>query len=174
MPHKDPEMHRSYHRAYNKAHPDKAYHQEYNQAHRERAREYMRVRKAKLKVQVFEAYGGAICACCGETHIEFLSIDHINGKGASHRREIANNNRGGSDFYKWLKDNQFPLGYRVLCINCNFALGHFGYCPHNLVAPVPMQVLLSAADDRRRRPRKAVKPIFEEHAGLPLQDMASS
>jgi hypothetical protein len=22
------------------------------------------------------------------------------------------------------------VGYRVLCMNCNFALGHSGYCPH--------------------------------------------
>ena len=33
----------------------------------------------KKRDAVFEAYGGAICACCGEDHIEFLTVDHING-----------------------------------------------------------------------------------------------
>jgi hypothetical protein len=29
-----------------------------------------------------------------------------------------------------LRQNSYPTGYRVLCHNCNFALGHYGYCPH--------------------------------------------
>ena len=78
------------------------------------------------KIAVFEAYGGAVCACCGEKHLEFLSIDHINGGGTEHRRNIWK----GSGFYSWLKQQGYPLGFRVLCFNCNLALGFFGYCPH--------------------------------------------
>jgi hypothetical protein len=34
-----------------------------------------------------------------------------------------------------LARNGFPDGYRVLCHNCNMALGQYGYCPHgNAVA----------------------------------------
>lgn len=30
----------------------------------------------------------------------------------------------------WLKKNNYPPGFRVLCMNCNFSLGMRGYCPH--------------------------------------------
>jgi len=84
-----------------------------------------------LKKNTFIHYSGnpPKCQCCGEKHIEFLTIDHIKGGGAVHRRKIK---RGtGTNFYHWLKKNNYPKGFRVLCINCNFSLGHFGYCPHN-------------------------------------------
>src|SRR5574341_1456443 len=41
---------------------------------RARGREYWR----KLRHDAVMAYGGYICACCGETRKPFLSIDHIN------------------------------------------------------------------------------------------------
>ena len=66
------------------------------------------------------------CACCGETHIEFLTIDHIHGGGRKHREEVG----FGKSFYRWLIKNNFPKGFQVLCYNCNCAKGHFGYCPH--------------------------------------------
>lgn len=83
--------------------------------------------RRKLKLEAFNAYGGPKCSCCGEDHLEFLSLDHINGKGAAHRRAIK---KGGYAFYGWLKGMYWPKGYRVLCMNCNFALGVHGYCPH--------------------------------------------
>ena len=33
--------------------------------------------------------------------------------------------------YKILRARGFPLGYRVLCHNCNLARGFYGYCPHS-------------------------------------------
>ena len=85
----------------------------------------------KLKLAVLNGYGGPICRCCGETHIEFLSIDHINNDGAAHRRSLPKSaSSGGSGFYAWLKKNNFPPGFQVLCMNCNFAKGKYGYCPH--------------------------------------------
>lgn len=89
-----------------------------------------RADRQRIKRRVFEAYGGCKCACCGETHMEFLSIDHIDGKGAEHRRMLTGSRSNGSTVYGWLIRNNFPSGFRVLCFNCNFALGHFGYCPH--------------------------------------------
>lgn len=85
---------------------------------------------AKLKREVFEHYGGIPphCACCGERYSEFLSIDHIHGNGAAHRREIRL--RTGMSFYRYLRKQGFPTGYRVLCHNCNFARGIYGLCPH--------------------------------------------
>lgn len=82
---------------------------------------------AARKIAVFNAYGGSICVCCQETRIEFLTIDHIHGGGTRHRTEV---NATGSSFYTWLKKNRYPPGFRVLCANCNFSHGHFGYCPH--------------------------------------------
>lgn len=73
----------------------------------------------------FEHYGLS-CACCGEDIYEFLTIDHINGGGNKHRKEI-----GQSVIYKWLIDNDYPDGFRTLCYNCNSSLGHYGYCPHH-------------------------------------------
>lgn len=79
----------------------------------------------KTKLDVVNAYG-RYCSCCGEGRIEFLCIDHINGGGAEERRVIGR----GHSFYRHLIKSEFPSGYRVLCHNCNFSLGKFGYCPH--------------------------------------------
>ncbi len=83
----------------------------------------------KLKKIVVAHYssGTMVCACCGESNIEFLSIDHINGGGNKHRKIIKKN---GSSFYRWLIKENFPLGYQVLCLNCNIAKSRFGHCPH--------------------------------------------
>lgn len=81
--------------------------------------------RQRLKDEVFEAYGGYKCACCGEPIREFLTIDHVNGDGAAHRRKI-----GSAAIYRWLKREGFPDGYQVLCMNCNWAKGVFGACPH--------------------------------------------
>ncbi len=84
--------------------------------------------KAKIKDEVFAAYGGYKCACCGETHKEFLQIDHVNNDGAEHRRKIG----GSGRLYGWLKKHGFPQeGFQVLCLNCNWAKRLYGYCrPH--------------------------------------------
>lgn len=94
--------------------------------HPERARARSNAWHAELRTQVFAHYGEA-CACCGEAHREFLGIDHIDGGGTAHRRELA---RTGSTFYAWLRQQRWPSGYRILCHNCNQALGSYGYCPH--------------------------------------------
>jgi hypothetical protein len=80
----------------------------------------------KLKLETIQHYGGK-CTCCGEDKLIFLTIDHINGGGNKHRREL---NKKGQDFYSWLRLNNWLKGYRVLCHNCNFAHSALGYCPH--------------------------------------------
>jgi hypothetical protein len=84
-----------------------------------------------LRMEALRAYGGTVpaCACCGESTVEFLSVDHINGGGRQHRLEVGM--RGG-EFYRWLKNNGYPTGYRVLCHNCNMAMGFYGRCPHQV------------------------------------------
>ena len=86
--------------------------------------------RQRLKVEVFSYYsnGTIECRCCGENKIEFLTINHIFGNGREHRRKLG---RGGTTLYRWLRKNDFPNGFEVLCYNCNCALGHCGYCPHD-------------------------------------------
>jgi len=80
-----------------------------------------------LKKEIVAAYGGK-CRCCGEDHIEFLTIDHMNGDGAAHRARTGK----GRKIYQDLKEQGFPQdGYQLLCLNCNIALGFYGYCPHH-------------------------------------------
>lgn len=55
-------------------------------------------------------------------------MDHIDGAGREHRREIG---QGANALYRWLAKNGYPDGFRVLCHNCNSARGFYGYCPHN-------------------------------------------
>jgi hypothetical protein len=72
----------------------------------------------KIKVEVLSHYsnGRVQCQLCGMTNIICLSIDHINGGGNIHRKAIGN--ILGSRFYRWLRTNNYPKGYRVLCLNC--------------------------------------------------------
>lgn len=87
-----------------------------------------RIRKRKL--DVMKAYGGAICACCGEDLLAFLTLDHINGDGAAHRMVLKKAGIGiGSSFYSWLQRNNYPAGLQVLCLNCNFIKGVKAICP---------------------------------------------
>lgn len=82
----------------------------------------------EIKCAVLKGYGNT-CACCMEPRVEFLTVDHMKGDGKKHRLEVSGGN-GGTQFYRWLIKNQFPKGFRVLCINCNFSFGMYGYCPH--------------------------------------------
>ena len=74
----------------------------------------------RLKIECFEAYGGAKCACCGEPELSVLCLDHIYNDGAAHRRELKRVS-GSHVFYRHLKSLGFPDRdrYQVLCANCN-------------------------------------------------------
>jgi predicted restriction endonuclease len=97
-------------------------------------REYARQYAVKFRQQVLKMYGGK-CACCGEAHQEFLQIDHIDGTGADHRKSGCG---VGHRFYRWLVKNGCPRdNYRLLCSNCNWARGRYGYCPHEQENSLP-------------------------------------
>jgi hypothetical protein len=76
----------------------------------------------QLKQEVLEHYGGKPprCACCGESNLPFLEIDHINGGGNKQIKVISGGARG---LYLWLRKKKYPEGYQVLCCNCNHAKG---------------------------------------------------
>lgn len=104
----------------------------------------------RLKLKVMRHYSGSdspFCACCLEHRIEFLSLDHINGGGVAHRREL-----GVKQIYAWVLRKKFPEGFRVLCHNCNMAFGLFGICPHQTEReglPSPGAVLPTRSELRR-------------------------
>ena len=86
---------------------------------------YQRDYKRSRRESVINYYGGK-CACCGELHYEFLAIDHMNGGGEKHRREVGQ----GDLMVAWIINNDFPVGFRILCHNCYQAIGFHGFCPH--------------------------------------------
>jgi hypothetical protein len=91
----------------------------------EKWKEYCRQRARKRREAVL-AYYGHKCVCCGETRYEFLAIDHTNGGGEAHRKKVGQ----GSLMVDFIIKNNFPDTFRLLCHNCNQALGYYGYCPH--------------------------------------------
>ena len=83
---------------------------------------------ATLRDAAFQAYGGFVCACCGETERAFLQLDHIANDGCKHRKEYK---VGGPGLYRWLKRAGYPPILQVLCANCNFGKRmNGGVCPH--------------------------------------------
>ena len=103
-----------------------------NEAQRERRNgneEHQARRKAEadgVRHEVIEAYGGE-CACCHNTFIPHLTLDHVEGGGRQERmkrdqrsiyREIRRGLREG------VKDDRF----QILCWNCNSAKHFFGEC----------------------------------------------
>ncbi len=86
-----------------------------------------REQRRKAKLEVMEKYGG-VCACCNESRLEFLTIDHINGGGRHEFKQFGQ----GARFYRKLILGVKRDDLRVLCMNCNFAIGRYGYYPHQL------------------------------------------
>lgn len=83
-----------------------------------------------VKLEVFSHYGNE-CVCCKERALDFLAIDHIDNRGATHRRRLSMNS--GVATYYWLKRNQYPSGFQVLCHNCNWSKhANDGLCVHEL------------------------------------------
>ncbi|HEA68231.1 MAG TPA: hypothetical protein ENI07_15635 [Desulfobacterales bacterium] len=117
---------------------DAEYYSKNLESHREKSKEYYWKNRDKILAQkkakdreakeiVVKAYGGK-CECCGESIIEFLTIDHINGDGHLHRRKVGK----GRKIYQDLINLGFPKdNYRLLCFNCNITRGFYGYCPHH-------------------------------------------
>lgn len=90
-------------------------------------------RNRLIRLTVMRHYSGfqPKCACCGENEYKFLCIDHINGGGNEHRRTITKNGKGGS-MANWLLKNGLPVGFQILCYNCNCSKGFYGQCPHTI------------------------------------------
>ena len=91
-------------------------------------------KRSKIRDEVFAAYGGYKCVCCGETEPSFMTLDHIDNDGADFRRKIAGKRTAaGYRTYIWLKKNSYPANIQVLCMNCNHGKRmNKGICPHKV------------------------------------------
>jgi hypothetical protein len=117
----------------------KAKTKQYAKKYREKSKEKINICGKKfreeLKFEVFSTLSKLLssskipcCRCCGESsYIEFLTIDHIDG-----RKNLPKNEQKlkGEKLNLWLKKNNYPNGFQVLCWNCNLVKGSFGQCPH--------------------------------------------
>jgi hypothetical protein len=128
------EKRRESQRRYCEAHPERQRESErrYREARPERVAETQRKRLARLKAAVFGHYGDQ-CVCCGTT--DRPTIDHINGDGRAHRKELYGHRPSfeesrttGPEFYAWLIRNGFPDGYQTLCLPCNASKGDGARC----------------------------------------------
>jgi hypothetical protein len=84
-------------------------------------RQYTRTSNRRLKTDVLTHYsiGEPKCVSCGITDTDVLCLDHINGGGEAHRRTIPHGG-AGLHLYLWIKKNNYPNLFQVLCLNCNW------------------------------------------------------
>jgi hypothetical protein len=104
----------------------------YRKQRREEQHKYAKMYKARLKYETLLAYGGIRCACCGETNIHFLSLDHVHNDGFKDR-PVINGRRKQLMGYNVLRKQNFPNKdrFQVLCMNCNVGKRlNGGICPH--------------------------------------------
>lgn len=104
---------------------------EYRKSHGARLNQAHIDYRIKLKLEVLTHYSTESYPICANpyhlhlpndpmlTDIDCLEIDHINGNGNKERKEVTGHLTGGESFYLWLKRNNYPKGYQVLCANCN-------------------------------------------------------
>lgn len=110
----------------------RAYQKRVRPKYRLKKNTHSREARTALRLEVLTQYSSKekpVCACCDEPALEFLALDHTNGGGNKHKKEVRH-------VYKWVKKNGYPDGFRVLCHNCNQALGAYGYCPHQRKANI--------------------------------------
>lgn len=92
----------------------------------------MRTKRRNIRAKVLAKLGNR-CACCGETTVEFLCLDHVQNDGNKERRSLTGGtNHGGSHrcYQKAWALGCPPERYQLLCANCNHGKQLCGVCPH--------------------------------------------
>ena len=106
---------------------------EYNKTHAKQLNKQKNKKHREVKYEVMKEFSKRqsnsnvpCCACCGEYIVEFLSLDHVDGrKVLEHGKYMM-----GTRLYYWARRNDYPPTLQVLCFNCNCAKGSYGICPH--------------------------------------------
>lgn len=80
----------------------------------------------KEREQMLDAYG-RVCACCGETEVRFLTLDHLRDDGNIHRSKV-----GKRGVLRNVRLQGYPTdAYALMCYNCNCGrANNGGVCPH--------------------------------------------
>ena len=122
---KNPELRRKEEKEYRSKNIEKwrKWDRENYQKNKEKIKNKNKKHNIKLKYGAMEHYCNGEARCMnsncavigGMKDIRALSIDHIGGGGYKHTKIVGR----GSSFYKWLKRNNYPEGFQVLCFNCN-------------------------------------------------------
>jgi acyl-CoA thioesterase len=94
------------------------YQVQWNLKNHDKAKQYWIKYNHKVKELVFSHYGKK-CVLCGFSDMRALSIDHTNGDGAKHRKEVGGSGTG-KRIYSWLVKNNYPDNFRTLCMNCQW------------------------------------------------------
>lgn len=94
----------------------------YHHKNREILLPKMKTRGKKLRMQLkldaitHYSNGKNRCKICHIKEIEFLTLDHIDGReNVKHPKKM-----GGSQLYYWLMKHNYPPICQVLCMNCNW------------------------------------------------------
>ena len=97
-----------------------AYKQKYQELNKEYLKTYNKEYSLNVKRKILGHYSNSTltCAHCGFSDIRALSIDHINGQGNKHVKALGIGR--GAAFYSWLIKNNYPVGFQVLCMNCQW------------------------------------------------------
>lgn len=96
---------------------------------RANTRQDMKIHRQKTILTVLEHYcnGDPRCECCGERNIKFLTMDHINDDGFTHRGRVGGPHAIARDLIK----RGFPPEIVIRCYNCNLGRQrNGGICPH--------------------------------------------
>jgi len=84
----------------------------------------------RLRARILDSLGG-VCACCGEQARRVLTVDHVQGGGTRHRREL----RDPRAYYRSIISEGVPADrYRLLCLNCHESVNERGRCHHATAA----------------------------------------
>ena len=111
-------------------------------------KESRKIKVQQLKKEVFTVYSKhhsnsnvPYCRCCElNEHLDFLTVDHIDGRKTRPKKEQG---LLGANLNRWLKKNNYPPGFQILCFNCNATKGFFGSCPHEKMEWINQNVLLT-------------------------------
>jgi hypothetical protein len=138
--------------------------------------------RAKIRLELLEAFNYK-CSCCGEGHPLFLTLEHIHGrpKGTAGRyRQGFPVRQSYQELYDAKRSGWDKTQFELLCMNCNWAKGQVGQCPHRSGVTAEMHLeslrrkatfragpspnMLKALDEHR--PKPGVRRILKKKEPL--------